>query len=138
MDTLFHVGMDVHLSGIHAVVLAGEQSEPDSEQTPPCDFAKLRKPFERLLVRGPVAAAYEAGCMGFELARFLKDLQVACVVAVPGKLPRNPSDRIKTDRRDALMLARLLRRGELDAVRIPGREDEAARGLPTRPRGSVP
>lgn len=136
MDTIFHVGMDVHLSGIHTVVLAGEQVEPDSEQTLPYDFAKLRKPFEKLLARGAVAAAYEAGCMGFELARFLEDLQVPCVVAAPGKLPRKPSDRIKTDRRDALMLARLLRRGELDAVRIPSREDEAARDY-LRARGDL-
>ena len=136
MGTEFHVGMDVHLSGIHAVVLAGQQVEPDSEQTLPYDFAKIGKPFRRLLARGPVVAAYEAGCMGFELARFLEDLEVPCIVAAPGKLPRKPSDRIKTDRRDALMLARLLRRGELDAVRIPSREDEAARDY-LRARGDL-
>jgi transposase len=136
METVFHVGMDVHKSGIHAVVLAGEQVKPENELTLPYDFAKLRKPFRRLMERGPVVAAYEAGCMGFELARFLEDLEVACVVAAPGKLPRKPSERVKTDRRDALMLARLLRRGELDAVRIPTREDEATRDY-LRARGDL-
>ena len=72
--------------------------------------------------------------MGFELARFLEDLQVPCVVAAPGKLPRKPSDRIKTDRRDALMLARLLRRGELDAVRIPAARTRR-RGITCVPEG---
>jgi hypothetical protein len=67
------------------VVQAGDQVESESEQPLPYDFAKLRKPFQRLLLRGPVIAAYEAGCMGFELARFLEDLQVPCVVAAPGK-----------------------------------------------------
>ncbi|MGA2613993.1 MAG: IS110 family transposase [Spirochaetia bacterium] len=136
MDTLFHVGIDVHLSGIHAVVLAGQQVEPDSEQRLPYDFTKIRKPFRRLLARGPVVAAYEAGCMGFELARFLEDMQVPCIVAAPGKLPRKPSDKIKTDRRDAMMLARLLRRGELEAVRIPSREEEAVRDY-LRARGDL-
>jgi transposase len=136
MDTVFHVGMDVHSSSVHAVVLAGEQVEPDSEQTLPYDFTKIAKPFRRLLARGTVVAAYEAGCMGFELARFLEGLQVPCVVAAPGKLPRKPGDRIKTDRRDALMIARLLRRRELDAVRIPSREDEATRDY-LRARGDL-
>jgi transposase len=83
-------------------LLAGDQVQPEWEQTPPYDFRKFRKPFQRLLHRGPVNAAHEAGCMGFELARFLEDLKVPCVVAVPGKLPQKPADRIKTDRRDAL------------------------------------
>ena len=136
MDTLFHVGMDVHSTSVHAVVLAGDQAQPEWEQTLPYDFAKLRKPFQRLLRRGPVIAAYEAGCMGFELARFLEELKVPCVVAAPGKLPQKPSDRIKTDRRDALKLARLLRSGELDAVRIPSRDDEAVRDY-LRARGDL-
>jgi transposase len=128
--------MDVHSTSVHAVVLAGDQVEPESEQSLPYDFAKLRRPFQRLLRRGPVIAAYEAGCMGFELARFLEDLNVPCVVAAPGKLPRKPTDRIKTDRRDALKLARLLRSGELDAVRIPSRDDEAVRDY-LRARGDL-
>jgi transposase len=136
METIFHVGMDVHSSSVHAVVLAGERVEPDSEQTLPYDFAKISKPFKRLLARGTVVAAYEAGCMGFELARYLEDIQVPCIVAAPGKMPRKPGDRIKTDRRDALMIARLLRRGELDAVRIPSREDEATRDY-LRARGDL-
>lgn len=136
METIFHVGLDVHKSGIHAVVLEGAHVEPYDELSLPYEFAKLRRPFRRLLARGPVAAVYEAGCMGFELARFLEGEQVACIVAAPGKLPRKPADRIKTDRRDALMLARLLRRGELDAVRIPSREDEAARDY-LRARGDL-
>jgi transposase len=91
MDTVFHVVMDVHSSSVHAVVLAGDQVEADSEQTLPYDFTKISKPFRRLLTRGTVVAAYEAGCMGFELARFLEGIQVPCIVAAPGKLPRKPS-----------------------------------------------
>ena len=57
----------------------------------------------------PVAVAYEAGPTGFDLARGLIAAGVRCVVAAPSKLQRPPADRLKTDARDALLLARLLR-----------------------------
>ncbi len=63
MDAVFHVGMDFHKSGIHAVVLVGLQVEPDCKLSLPYDFSKLCKPFDHLLDRGPVIAAIDAGCM---------------------------------------------------------------------------
>jgi transposase len=61
------------------------------------------------------------------LTRFLSTLSIQCVVAVPSKIAKKPGDRIKTDRRDALLLARLLRSSDLEAVHVPSREDEAVR-----------
>jgi transposase len=78
---------------------------------------------------GPVAVAYEAGPTGFGLARALADAQIACTVAAPSKISRAPGDRVKTDARDAVLLARLLRLGELVAVRVPTQAEEAARDL---------
>jgi transposase len=78
---------------------------------------------------GPVAVAYEAGPTGFGLARQLTAAGVRCVVAAPSKLTRPAGDRIKTDARDALLLARLLRMDEIVEVRVPGVEQEAARDL---------
>jgi len=78
---------------------------------------------------GPVAVAYEAGPTGFNLARQLAAAGVRCVVAAPSKLQRPAGDRIKTDARDALLLARLLRMDQLVEVRVPGVEQEAARDL---------
>ena len=78
---------------------------------------------------GPVAVAYEAGPTGFGLARALAAAGVRCVVVAPSKLERPPGDRVKTDRRDAERLARLLRIGELPAVRVPTEAEEAARDL---------
>ena len=57
---------------------------------------------------GPVRVAYEAGPTGFTLARALGDAGVQCVVAAPGKIERPSQDRVKTDRRDAERLVRLL------------------------------
>jgi transposase len=77
----------------------------------------------------PVTAAYEAGPTGFGLARALDAAGVRCVVAAPSKIERPPADRVKTDRRDAERLARLLRIGELPGVRVPSEAEEAARDL---------
>ena len=77
----------------------------------------------------PVRATYEAGPTGYGLARELARRGVQCVVAAPSKIPRASGDRVKTDRRDAELLVRLLLAGKLHAVRVPGPEEEALRDL---------
>lgn len=77
----------------------------------------------------PVVVAYEAGPTGFGLARDLDAAGVRCVVAAPSKLIRPSGDHVKTDARDALHLARLLRVDELTVVRVPSRTEEDARDL---------
>ncbi len=76
---------------------------------------------------------YEAGPCGYGVYRELLALGANCMVAAPSKTPRRSGDRIKTDRRDALTLARLHRAGELRAVWVPGEATEAMRDL-TRAR----
>jgi transposase len=78
---------------------------------------------------GPTRVAYEAGPMGFTLARALGDAGIECVVAAPGKIERPAQDRVKTDRRDAERLVRLLMVDGLYPVRVPGTEEEALRDL---------
>jgi transposase len=78
---------------------------------------------------GPVRVTYEAGPTGYGLARDLAVRGVQCVVAAPSKIPRGSGDRIKTDRRDAEHLVRLLLAGKLHPVRVPGDEEEALRDL---------
>ena len=77
----------------------------------------------------PVRVAYEAGPTGYGLARELIKRRVDCVVAAPSKIPRASGDRVKTDRRDAELIVRLLWAGKLHAVRVPGAEEEALRDL---------
>ena len=78
---------------------------------------------------GPVRVAYEAGPTGFGLARALAAAGVGCTVAAPGKIERPSSDHVKTDRRDAERLLRLLMIGGLHAVRVPTLTEEALRDL---------
>ena len=120
------VGLDVHARSVVACALddvTGELSKarlvPDNETI----LTWLRG------LNGPVAVVYEAGPTGFGLARFLTDHAVRCVVAAPSKLHRPSGDRVKTDARDALLLARLLRLGEITPVTVPSLAQEAARDL---------
>jgi transposase len=78
---------------------------------------------------GPLAVVYEAGPTGFGLARACDRAGVPCVVAAPSKLQRPAGDRVKTDARDALHLARLLQLGQIVPVAVPSEEQEAARDL---------
>jgi transposase len=80
-------------------------------------------------LRAPVRVTYEAGPTGFGLARAITEAGMECLVAAPSKLQRPAGDRVKTDARDAAHLARLLRLGEITAVRVPEREIEAVRDL---------
>jgi transposase len=87
----------------------------------------------RLVARFPdprrLVACYEAGPTGYELQRLLVSMGVACQVIAPSLIPRTAADRVKTDRRDCRNLARLHRAGQLVAIRVPNRHEEAIRDL---------
>jgi transposase len=78
---------------------------------------------------GPVHACYEAGPTGYGLARACAEVGIRCEVIAPSKTPRAAGDRIKTDRRDAERLVRLLMAGSLHVVAVPSVELEAVRDL---------
>jgi transposase len=120
------VGLDVHATKIVAAVLDAETGEVQYFRMT-ADVSKAAGFCAGL--PGPVRAAYEAGPTGYGLARELARRGVGCVVAAPSKIPRASGDRVKTDRRDAELLARLLLAGKLHAVRVPGPEEEALRDL---------
>ena len=120
------VGLDVHATKIVAAVLDVETGELQHFGMR-ADISEAAG-FCAGLPR-PVRVAYEAGPTGYGLARELARRRVQCVVAAPSKIPRASGDRVKTDRRDAELLARLLVAGKLHAVRVPGPEEEALRDL---------
>jgi transposase len=72
---------------------------------------------------------YEAGPGGYELYRLLTSMGVDCEVVAPSLIPKGSSDRVKTDRRDAIRLARLPWAGELRAIRVPTPAEEAVRDV---------
>ena len=80
--------------------------------------------------------AYEAGPTGYGLYRQIKSLGHDCIVVASSLIPQKPGDRVKTNRRDALSLARQLRAGDLTAVWVPDPHHEAVRDL-TRARGAA-
>jgi transposase len=80
-------------------------------------------------LEGPVHACYEAGPTGFGLFRAADAAGIRMDVIAPGKTPRGPSDRVKTDRKDAELLARLLVAGQLSPIKVPPAGVEAAREL---------
>jgi transposase len=120
------VGLDVHASKVVAAVLDAETGELSTFRLPGCAVEAAR--FCAGLP-APVRATYEAGPTGYGLARALSARGLECVVAAPGKIPRAAADRVKTDRRDAEHLARLLLAGKLHPVRVPGEAEEALRDL---------
>lgn len=120
------VGLDVHARSVVACAIDGLTGEITKARLTP-DHGDILGWLARL--EGPVRVAYEAGPTGFGLARALEEAGIGCLVAAPSKITRAPGDRVKTDARDAMLLARLLRIGDLVAVRVPTRGQEAARDL---------
>lgn len=120
------VGLDVHARSVVGAALDGVTGEVLQRRLTPDPAEALA--WVRSLP-GPVRVTYEAGPTGFRLARVLAAAGVECVVAAPSKLQRPSGDRIKTDQRDALHLAKLLKLGEIVQVRVPSVEQESARDL---------
>jgi transposase len=119
------VGLDVHARSVVAGVIDAASGEVRSLRVPPGSEATVAG---LKALPAPVRVVYEAGPTGYRLARACAEAGISCVVAAPSKI-RPAADRVKTDRRDAERLARLLRLGEVTPVRVPGPEEEAARDL---------
>jgi len=128
MKRIKFVGLDVHAETI-AVAVAEQDGEIRSLGMIPNREESVRKLVKKL---GPVEQlrfCYEAGPTGYVLYWQLTKMGAACTVVAPTLVPVKAGDRVKTDRRDALKLARNYRAGELTAVWVPDAEHEALRDL---------
>jgi transposase len=120
------VGLDVHASQTHAGVLDRETGELRRRRLSGDPLVALSL-IEQL--GSGALAVYEAGPTGFGLARAAAERGLDVRVCAPGLVPRRPTDRVKTDARDAERLARLLAAGELSFVRVPTVPEEQLRDL---------
>ncbi len=121
-------GLDVHQSSITAAVLYGDSHEPEVVRMRG-DLNAVRKFFRRLSQDGTPRSCYEASGAGYVLQRALGRDGFHCEVIAPSLIPRKPGERRKTDKLDAIRLARLYRSGHLTPIAVPDQEQEAVRQL---------
>jgi len=138
-ETITFVGLDVHKKSI-SVAIADDGLRggvrflglvPNTADALTKLAGKLEKKGRRLRF------CYEAGPCGYGVHRHLTALGHECVVVAPSLIPRRPGERVKTDRRDALGLAKLDRAGELTPVWVPDADHEAMRDLVRARRAAV-
>ncbi len=129
--TLF-IGLDVHNDTIAVSLAPSDSTEVRRYGIIGGEHDDVLKLIKKLQAAHPgtrLKFCYEAGPRGYPLCRFIRQQGCECVIVAPSKVPRQPGDRVKTDRRDADQLARLLRAGELTGIHVPDPQDEAVRDL---------
>src|SRR6476469_39510 len=130
-DSILFVGLDVHKASVAVAVAEGGRGGDvrwygDIPNRP----EHIRRIAERLGAGGRrLQFCYEAGPCGYGVYRHLRALGHDCIVVAPSLIPMKAGDRVKTDRRDAFMLARLHRAGELTPIWVPDAAHEAMRDL---------
>jgi transposase len=141
----YYIGLDVHKDSVLMAVLDDRKvrstEKADSDVIGITEIAtnspKLVKAIKSHQKRGKIFVAYEAGCLGFDLYHFLAKHGITCEI-IPANTVFRPGNekKIKTDRRDAVLIGRMLKRGEAQGIHIPSREEEAVRDY-IRGRGDL-
>src|SRR6266850_704941 len=130
-STTLYIGLDVHKDSIAVAYVSQDHAAEGvffgTIGTRQCDLDQLIRKFQSKATH--LVLVYEAGPCGYWLYRYLTKKGYVCWVVAPSLIPKKAGDRVKTDRRDAQQLARLMRSGDLTPVDVPTVEDEAIRDL---------
>lgn len=128
-DSITWVGMDVHKDTLVVAAVDGGTGDVAWRSEYPHTDKGLRRLTAQLKKSRSPRCVYEAGPCGYHVRRVLESQGIPCDVIAPSMIPRKPGDRVKTDRRDAVKLARLHRMGDLTTVHVPTPAQEALRDL---------
>lgn len=128
-DTIKYVGLDVSKEKIAVAIAEEGRGEPRYWGMITNTPESVRKLVKKLGEKENLRVCYEAGPTGYGLYRLFLILGIECEVIAPSLIPKKPGERIKTDRRDSINLAKLFRSGELTPVYVPTEDDEALRDL---------
>jgi transposase len=130
MKKVLYVGLDVHKETISAAVAVRNEDEVRYVGTIPNNSVALDSLIRKMTSSGGIPYfVYEAGPGGYTLYRQLQEKGHACMITAPSLIPKKSGDKVKTDKRDAIMLARLYRAGELTGIYVPEKNDEAIRDM---------
>ena len=125
-----YIGLDIHKESIAMAIADADRAAPRFIGAINPVPAELCKAMRRVCTKESTLVVYEAGPCGYGWVRYLRKQGWACDVIAPSRITRKPSEkRIKTDRRDALLLARESRSGNLTSIVVPDERDEAIRDL---------
>jgi len=131
-STLF-IGLDTHKDSIAVAYATDSRTEPvtylGSIGTQHYAIRKMVRQFESRNPGCQLQFVYEAGPCGYWLYRLLSSWDYPCFVVAPSLIPKKPGQQVKTDKRDCMQLAQLLRNGDIDPIYVPEPEDEAIRDL---------
>ena len=132
-DTILFIGLDTHKE-FSTVAISGESREQHIEflgkiKTNKQAYQKLARQLQSKYPHATLHFVYEAGPCGYWIYRLLSSLGHACFIVAPSLIPKKPGDRVKTDKRDAMLLCELLKQGNIHPIYVPEPEDEAMRDL---------
>lgn len=128
-DTTKYVGLDVSKEKIAIAIADAGREEPRYYGMISNTPEALRKTMRKIGNPEQLRVCYEAGPTGYGIYRFLISLGIECEVIAPSLTPQKPGNRVKTDRKDALLLARSYRSNDLTPIYVPMEEDEILRDL---------
>jgi transposase len=132
-DSIIFIGLDTHKSFIQVAVLQEYRGANPQQlgriKSNKSALIKLAKQLQSKYPKATLHFVYEAGPCGYWTYRLITSLGHCCYVVAPSLIPKKPGDRVKTDKRDAVKLAKLLKAEELTPIYVPEAEDEAIRDL---------